>query len=461
VDQPALLVALVRGLGLVSLALVIGGFVLERPIVPRGPDLAAVRARLHRWITAALIVLTLASLADLVIRTQAMSRAGLAAAIDAVPTVVARTHLGAILGARVAVSALAIPLSLARLGPLRVLGLLVVLGVAMTVSLAGHAVDWGDLTMSVAVDWVHVVAASAWIGALIGLALVVFPRRAVLPLSSVALIARRFSLLAGLCVGAVSLTGIYNAWSQVETASRLWTTAYGRVLIVKVLVVAGLLWLGAVNRYVILPLLGAGSGLKGFGVRVFRVSRLALFGPRGRPTPEGAASRLATYVMAESIIALLVYACTAALGELTPPRHVAVDRRPPGHAAPAEVRAGSGVRQPATVTPPPGDVARGRAAFVKLGCFACHAVQGERFPAATRPGPDLSDAGRHHAGYLVESIMNPNALILDGPGYTDNRGLSIMPEYRQSMTVGELIDLVAYLKSLGDPSRAGSPPEPR
>ncbi len=45
--------------------------------------------------------------------------------------------------------------------------------------------------------------------------------------------------------------------------------------------------------------------------------------------------------------------------------------------------------------------------------------------------------------------MNPNARIVDGPGYTDDRGLSTMPEYRDQLTLGELIDLVAYLKGLG------------
>ena len=99
--------------------------------------------------------------------------------------------------------------------------------------------------------------------------------------------------------------------------------------------------------------------------------------------------------------------------------------------------------------------------FAKLKCFACHTIEGERFPAAIRPGPDLSGIGRRHPAYLIESIMNPNALILDGPGYTDDRGLSIMPEYRQNMTVGELVDVVAYLRSLDDPSRAQNPAQPR
>jgi hypothetical protein len=44
--------------------------------------------------------------------------------------------------------------------------------------------------------------------------------------------------------------------------------------------------------------------------------------------------------------------------------------------------------------------------------------------------------------------MNPNAQILDGPGYSDERGRSIMPDYRDRLTVGELIDLVEYLSKL-------------
>jgi hypothetical protein len=75
--------------------------------------------------------------------------------------------------------------------------------------------------------------------------------------------------------------------------------------------------------------------------------------------------------------------------------------------------------------------------------------------ASSGDGPD--PAGRSHrrrpssCRRLIESILNPNAMIVDGPGYTDDRGLSIMPEYRHSMTVGELVDLVSYLKGLGAP----------
>src|SRR5262249_34366437 len=81
-------------------------------------------------------------------------------------------------------------------------------------------------------------------------------------------------------------------------------------------------------------------------------------------------------------------------------------------------------------------------------------IQGEQFPQTShepgKSGPDLTGMGAHHpAEYFAESILNPNAVIVTGPGYTDAQGLSIMPNYRESLTVAELIDLVAYLKSLG------------
>jgi len=164
-----------------------------------------------------------------------------------------------------------------------------------------------------------------------------------------------------------------------------------------------------------------------------------------------APSRLAAYVTAEAIVAIGVFAGTAALGEVTPARHVSFERKPTTHVTNVTPRASVGGPRAGTVTPPTGDITRGRAVFVRLRCFTCHTVRGERFAAATRPGPDLTGIGIRHPGDLVDSIMNPNATILDGPGYTDAQGLSIMPDFRDNLTVGELIDLVAYLKTLKDP----------
>jgi mono/diheme cytochrome c family protein len=107
---------------------------------------------------------------------------------------------------------------------------------------------------------------------------------------------------------------------------------------------------------------------------------------------------------------------------------------------------------------PPGDARKGREVFVRLECFKCHTVRGEQFPAVTREpsdvGPELAGMGSHHPReYLAESILNPNAVIVTGPGHTGPDGLSIMPDFRDSLTAGELVDLVAYLESLTDSGR--------
>jgi mono/diheme cytochrome c family protein len=102
---------------------------------------------------------------------------------------------------------------------------------------------------------------------------------------------------------------------------------------------------------------------------------------------------------------------------------------------------------------PPGDVAKGREVFVTMECFACHEVKGENFPQTSKrghePGPELTGMGSHHpAEYFAESIMNPNRVIVQGAGYTGSDGLSKMPGYGDTMTVQQLVDVVAYLKSL-------------
>ena len=59
--------------------------------------------------------------------------------------------------------------------------------------------------------------------------------------------------------------------------------------------------------------------------------------------------------------------------------------------------------------------------------------------------------GSHHPPeYFAESILNPNRVIILGPGYTGADGLSKMPSYADTMTLKQLTDLVAYLKSLSD-----------
>src|SRR4030095_2815382 len=96
------------------------------------------------------------------------------------------------------------------------------------------------------------------------------------------------------------------------------------------------------------------------------------------------------------------------------------------------------------LTPPPGDVQSGRAAFVDFGCPSCHTVEGESFSAkagGAQVGPDLTGMGPHHPPrYFDEAILNPDAVLIEGPGYIGPDGHSVMPDYPE-MTTRQLGDL--------------------
>ena len=216
-------------------------------------------------------------------------------------------------------------------------------------------------------------------------------------------------------------------------------TTYGVALLLKIFLALVLAFLGAINRYRLLP--GLGSGRSVFGAVI---------------APGAAVASLSRFVSREALVAVVVFGCTAVLGESTPKSHE-------GHTSPVADREGStarvtmealhasgGVPKDWIFAPPDGDPRKGRVVFERLECFTCHAVAGEKFPRPSRPGPALTDVGRHHpAGYLFESVINPNAVIVEAPGYTGPNGRSIMPDHRDSLSARELIDLVAYLKSLG------------
>src|SRR6185295_19333429 len=126
---------------------------------------------------------------------------------------------------------------------------------------------------------------------------------------------------------------------------------------------------------------------------------------------------------------------------------------PPIRATMKDLHAQGGVPRGWKFLIPPGDPAEGRRVFVAMECFACHEVQGEKFPSTSKTardaGPALTGMGSHHPPeYFAESIVNPNRVIVTGPGYTGPDGRSKMPSYADTMTLKQLIDVVAYLASL-------------
>src|SRR5207249_11281032 len=127
-----------------------------------------------------------------------------------------------------------------------------------------------------------------------------------------------FSRLAGYCLIAVVATGAYNVWAQMPAPAALWTTTYGRVLVLKVALALTLAFLGAADRYVILPGFTT-DRRRGRAERWVRLVRLAMVGPSIRRVP--ATLRLSRFVTYHALIAVVAFGCTAVLGQSTPKRH--------------------------------------------------------------------------------------------------------------------------------------------
>jgi len=114
-------------------------------------------------------------------------------------------------------------------------------------TLAGHSLDRGRPLLEPAVDFLHVAAASFWLGGLValGLALTASGDRAPM--------LRRFSNVALVSVGVLAATGVISAFAELRSLDQVWSTGYGRLLIVKTVLLAALVAVGWVNRYRLLP----------------------------------------------------------------------------------------------------------------------------------------------------------------------------------------------------------------
>jgi mono/diheme cytochrome c family protein len=93
---------------------------------------------------------------------------------------------------------------------------------------------------------------------------------------------------------------------------------------------------------------------------------------------------------------------------------------------------------------------RGKAAFVEFGCNDCHAVTG----SSQLPSPTIqrivlggSVLAVPADGYIVTAIINPAYHAARHPIKETAGNHPQMPEFADRMTVQQLTDLVAYLKS--------------
>jgi len=168
---------------------------------------------------------------------------------------VARQLLGDRVGITIGVILLALLLLAVEGGRDKVVAVLAVVGVSVAFALSGHTATTSPAALSLASDSAHVAAAAAWIGGVVG-CLVVVVRRLRHGGSSAAVVVR-FSGLASVALVAVAVAGLALGWSEVRSMQALGTTTYGRLLMVKVAVVGVLAFIGAWNRYRVVPVLDA------------------------------------------------------------------------------------------------------------------------------------------------------------------------------------------------------------
>ena len=119
-------------------------------------------------------------------------------------------------------------------------------------------------------------------------------------------------------------------------------------------------------------------------------------------------------------------------------------------------------KQPGTLVLPEGRVAEGKTLFEAKQCHRCHTVKGSSFAKSLLPADLVVHlAGKSHKGWTRDhygsAIMNPQHGI--SPEYQKAKAdsgdklavrESPMPDYRNVLTLGDMIDIAAYLEaSLG------------
>jgi copper transport protein len=138
------------------------------------------------------------------------------------------------------------------------LGVLISAAAVLTISASGHAIAVQEMTwLAVFADWAHLLAGALWVGGLVqlGAALPAAFKAADAPGRRRLLghLVPRFSWLAGLCVATLVVTGLYAGRIYVPSWAALLDTPYGSVLSGKLLLVAPLVALGAINLLVFHP----------------------------------------------------------------------------------------------------------------------------------------------------------------------------------------------------------------
>jgi putative copper export protein len=268
--------------------------------------------RIVRWSGTLVVVAVGAGLVALAHQTAVVSgRAAAALEPAAIATVLLETQAGRIWLVRlsllvlVAAFVLLAPRGLSRSDWLAVRGEALVLAALALglIAAAGHAAAvTPDAAVAVALDALHVIATGIWVGGLLPLgALLVAAGRddGADARPYAVLTARRFSRVALVCLVVLVASGLVNAAVHIGSVPALLGTTYGRLLLLKLALLAPVLLLAWLNRRELLP------RLSGEAETV------------GRP----AMRQLGRFVGAEAALVLALLGVVAVMSVTPPGRH--------------------------------------------------------------------------------------------------------------------------------------------
>jgi copper transport protein len=173
---------------------------------------------------------------------------------------------------------------------------------AITPALSGHAASTPGLTIQAVVsDTLHVIGAAGWLGSLLFVLVVGMPVALRLGADrkggTFARLVNAFSPTALVFAGLATLTGLFAAWLHIGFSSALWTSDYGRMLLIKLAILSIALLAGAYNWLRVKPTLGDDAGAMrirrsatielGIGVLVVIVTAILVATPPPMETDSG------------------------------------------------------------------------------------------------------------------------------------------------------------------------------
>ncbi len=173
---------------------------------------------------------------------------------------------------------------------------------AFTPAFAGHASSSPRLTaLAIFADGLHVIGGGGWLGSLLMVIGVGIPAALRLPTGRrgpmVAEVVNAYSPIALTFAGIISTTGVFAAWLHLGSVPALWTTDYGKTLLIKLGILSIVAATGAYNWVRVKPHLGLVEG----------------------------AAKIRRTAMIELVVGVLVVLATAVLVALSTPRDAALN----------------------------------------------------------------------------------------------------------------------------------------